>query len=281
MTTTEINDRGKKGRGAPYDGALKMLRLASHRQLCARVGKPVPDTARIEKEVELPGFALRVDLILHVGPHQLMHIEFETRPGRDLAQRLLYYASRMLRLDKHCRIVQIVVILGPHGDSTGIWEQDGIRIQFEVIKLREEDPEWLLASADIAPFAALGRAANKKERIDLLSRAFTVLSRAHLTDEYRRDLVYVAAVLAGIYLSTDQVKTAWKESAMGNSLAHLPEFLRDYAKELEIEMLTSMIRRKFGDAPDIDQVAQRLASLGSEAAADALFDAKTLDELRG
>lgn len=123
MTTTEINDLGKKSRGASYDGALKMLRLASHRQLCARVGKPVPDSARVEREVELPGFPLRVDLILHVGPHQLTHIEFETRPGPDLGQRLLYYASRMLRLDKHCRIVQIVVILGPYGDATGTWER--------------------------------------------------------------------------------------------------------------------------------------------------------------
>lgn len=214
MTTTEINDLGKKSRGASYDGALKMLRL-----------------------------------------------------------------------DKHCRIVQIVVILGPYGDATGTWERDGVRVQYEVLKLREEDPEWLLASADTAPFAALGRAANKKERIGLLSRAFTVLLGADLMDEYRRDLVYVAETLAEIYLSDDQIKTAWKDSAMGNGPATLSRFLRnhahEYKAEAEVAMLMSLIRRRFGDAPDIEQIAMRLDSLGGGVMAmNVVLDAETLDELR-
>ncbi|WP_163511733.1 hypothetical protein [Fodinicola acaciae] len=295
--TTDDGTGEKKSRGSPYDTALKLLRPQSYQQLCAWLGTPLPDHIDVRKEQELEGPRLRVDLVIRLAPTNWLHIEFESRPTTETALRMLLYASRMLHLNPKIRLRQVLVILGPHGDVPETWQRDGIAIRFRVFKLRETDPEPLLACAGTAPFAALGRAANRKKRVRLLARALLVIWHSDCSRDYCRDLMHVAVTLAEIYLSDAQIDSAWEESVLPYARTTLSRYMRNHLGEIiaeskaegraegkaeaAIATLAMLIRRRFGDVPDTDQITTRLAPLGLDAAANAVLDAKTLDELRG
>jgi hypothetical protein len=294
MTTKEIDDLGKKkNHEAPYDTGFKMLPRESYQDMCAWMGEPVPDDLRVSKEVDLAARPLRADLLIHAAPNRLIHVEFETRPDGTIGVRMFHYASMTLRLNKNCRLEQHVLVLGPTGNPPGVWEQDGVRVEYKVHKLREKDPEVMLASLGMAPFAVLGRAENNGEaRIRLLSRALTRIWQADAAEDYRDNLMYVASTFAEIYLSGDQVDVAWKESKVPYaSKADFVEsrYLRNHInkrcdetrKETEAEMLAAVLRKRFGDASDLASVAARLVSMERFAAIDTIFEAGTLDELRG
>jgi hypothetical protein len=79
----KLDDLGKRGRGTPYDNAVKMLEERERVLMCRWMGASMSPRSRKTGE-DLRANPLRVDYLMHSGKLQLTHVEFERKSSRDL-----------------------------------------------------------------------------------------------------------------------------------------------------------------------------------------------------
>jgi hypothetical protein len=124
---------------------------------CELLGVEVAGRPEVLPSVFSPGI-LTADLLLRVGPGRLAHVEYVRRASSDLAVRMLGYRWAVMREREGELLSQHVIVLGEgwvrgHDDL----EQNGFRLDLNVIYLREVDPAGWLQNPSLAPLAALGR----------------------------------------------------------------------------------------------------------------------------
>ncbi|HEY7355821.1 MAG TPA: hypothetical protein VH590_05110, partial [Ktedonobacterales bacterium] len=136
-----------------YDEALKELLLASHDAFLSLIGPGLIWVDTLSEE--LPAGARRADLVWLVedaeGHRLILHIELqvklETDPDKDIRERMAEYALRLIRRD-HLPVYSILIFLKPVAtlepflDKT--WNGKGLRFDFEIIRLWEQQPEVVL-----------------------------------------------------------------------------------------------------------------------------------------
>jgi hypothetical protein len=270
-----------------YDDAVKAVCALDLAGLCNWLGVKVasPTTPLRLAESAPPTTTRQMDLLVAVDDETVLHVEFQTRPERRFAQRMLDYWLRIdASLDRPgLRIIQHVIQLGDgHIEDTLV--RDDIVFSYDVHRLCDEDPEQFLVDPGLVPFAALA-GNDPARRPDQLRRALAVV--AAVEDARGREVLARATVeLAAIRLGAATISTTWKESPMP-----IPSVLSKlYDEGLEeglekgrekglIEAVASLLRIRFGDDPGVDALASRLAALGATKAMAAVERAGSLDEL--
>ncbi|WP_344309936.1 hypothetical protein [Fodinicola feengrottensis] len=273
-----------KGHGSRYDNATKLLSADERAELCRWLGATVPSLARVASE-DLAANPLRVDYLMHTGKRQLTHVEFERRPTADLGRRMFCYLGRLQERHRGYHIEQFVVVLAD-GNPPEEWELGGARVRYRVHKLREQDPDSLLARPATAPFAVLA-CAEPAGRLALLTRVLKAIWDFDYDEGRRKTLVEMAATLAEIYLTFEEVEVAWKESAMLYPMTEGKIYRHVYAEgedkgraEERAEMIVAMLEERFGGDPGIVLIAARLSALDRREAYRLVWAAESLDDLR-
>ncbi len=115
-------------------------------------------------DTELAAETQRADsVILHAGsatkPNQLLHLEFQSRPDRQMPERMLEYWIRLWRL--HGKPIHQVVLYLKKTNSPLV-QVDQLQVgdtrhRYGVVRLWEQDPQPLLQNPALLPLATLAR----------------------------------------------------------------------------------------------------------------------------
>jgi hypothetical protein len=266
-----------------YDDAVRALCAVDLTGLCGWLGADVrkrPEPLRLSESAP-PTSTRQLDLLVGVGDGTLLHVEFQTRPERRFAQRMLGYWLR-IEAQQEFRgheIHQHVVLLGD-GDLDRRLTRSGLDFAFELSRVRDEDPERFLTEPGLVPFAALGRVPDRL-RPAVLRRALGIVAGVDDPD-HRHNLARATVELAHVRLDPATINLTWEESAMPIPSLLNKLYLEGEAKgraEERVAMLASMLRRHFGDDPRIVATAERLGRLDSDEAIDVVERATSLDDI--
>jgi predicted transposase YdaD len=283
--------------GPIYDNAMKAMCAAVPDALCRWLGVEVDgEVSSVRLAETVPALAARqVDALVAIGDALLLHIEFQSHGESAYGLRMLDYRLRLYRRTEMVgrELSQHVVMLGPGRVDEGIHDRQldyGYRVHY----LAEQPVEPLLADPALAPLAPLAHVADR-DRPLVLRRALDLIA-ALADDHLRTVLAYAAIDLAGLRLGRDIIDTTWEDTAMP-----IPSLLkRTFEEGREVgrekgrregreegreagrqEMVTGMLRHRFGSDPRLQKIARRLASLDLDVYLDRLDKAESLDDLAG
>jgi hypothetical protein len=240
---------------------------------------------------------LTADCVWLVGG-ELVQIEFESRLLADIGWRLQEYRGRLRMRTEYrgCRLHQHVLVLGggspaglPHCRAPRIEvvhrDHDEALLRYQVILVRNIDPEALLADPVAAVFAPLGRCPSR-HRLAVVRKAIAVIRDGCADGREVERLAACLRGLAGFRIDdTDTIDSVlarelkmsieWKRSStVGPLLIEAEE--RGEARGRMLGMLDAL----FGPDPRIDNdLAERLICLPDLARRARL--APTLDHLLG
>jgi hypothetical protein len=256
-----------------------------------------------------PAVTLSADLVARVGPRRLLHVEYVGRPAADLRDRMALYWALLRREHPGHRVLQFVIVMG-RGTVRDAPEVGVSFPDLQVIYLRDVDPERFLRTpgAGLAPLAVLARGADH-ERVRTLGAAVRVIRR----DGGVRsgELFQLATGLARIALDRPTIEAIAKEAGMtlrelADQLAefykdsYVGEIVKERSRELGLEegreqgleegreqgreqgragVLIAVLRSRFGDHPDNDEVAHRLAGWDPALAVTAITSAAAPSDL--
>ena len=255
--------------GQVYDRAVRQVVGVDPAAFCRLLGVPVPTASPAALAARYPQPTLEADLVLRTGPGELLHVEYQRRAGPGLARRMLAYRAAIMTAYPGEELEQVVLVLGDgRMDSVDDPREGGFRLGCRVVHLRDVDPEDLLARPATAPLAVLGRGGP-----EVRARAFLRALRlvAGEAGAHAKVLVEAASVLATIRLDRPMIEKIREEAGMTvESVADFwaeTEFgrvLQQRAREEGLERgrlqaLAALLRVRFGDGPDVEEAAGRLA----------------------
>ena len=254
-----------------------------------------------------PGRVLEADLLVRTGPGRLLHVEYQLRAEPGLAVRMLRYRAAIAAAYPGHELEQVVVVLR-HGrlDSADSRQDGGFRLGCREVRLRDLPPEVLLRDPGTAPLAVLARG-DATVRVRAFGRALEVIAGLG-PGETAAELAEVASVLATVRLSPRTIEKIRKEA--GVTLDDIVDFygqtfiadiFKEQGKELgkaegleqgreqgleqgleqgRAESLRALLVERFGEHPDVDAVAARLAA-GHDVAASfrAVLKAGSVEDL--
>ena len=236
------------------------------------------------------GPLMHADLVVSVGSERLMHVEYETSPQPDFAQRMLEYRTRIMGEYPGVRLTQHVIVLGD-GRAQGYDDVEayGIALELHRVYLREHDPAEYLKDPLLALFAVLARG-SRREREQSLGAAMRLLrdSGHPLASRWYA----CAKTVAGIRLDGSTINRIEKESMMDlhptvvdffreqKCVQRMVEEGKEQGKLLTRErFLLVLLRTRFGDCPDAEIAARRLVDWDEEAAIAAITAAADVASL--
>ncbi len=238
---------------------------------------------------------LHLDLIIAIGAERVMHVEYETRPRRGLADRMYDYRARLKREHPGRRLTQHVIVLGDgkvigHDD----YEANDFVLNLRPIYLREHDPSEYLADPFLAPFATLARG-SPQQREQSFAAALRLLGRS--AHPLANLWILCAVSLARLRLDGSTIDRLRREEHM-MSLHPFAEFLRkdtwgqqlmDLGREEGLEkgreagcewILLALLRIRFGNSPETEAAARVLSGWdNAEAVIAAISAAGSPEEL--
>ena len=166
-----------------------------------------------------------------------------------------------------------------HDDLAG----NGFELELQVVHLRDLDPEMLLADIRLAPLAVLGQG-SRADRTKVLGQALRLIEAAG--DSTVPERVKLTLTLATIRLDRPTIQRTLEEERMAQSIGEeiLDEVYGKPAREEGLQtgrigLLTTLLRERFGDRPQVDEAGRRLAELSDAQAVRAVNAAADLDEL--
>jgi len=183
-------------------------------------GTPAPVTQGwqlLDRELSsAPLHADSVVLLPQAEGASILHLEFQTRPDRRIAERMLEYWIRLHRRF-HQPILQTVIHLKPTSSRLAWIEQlkvGGTRHKFSTLRLWEQDPEPLLADPTLLPLAVLAR--DPSHSGELLRRVGQRL-QAITEPNQKRITTSGCQLLAGLAFSPDVVQRLLAMSILEDS----------------------------------------------------------------
>ncbi|MBD1844267.1 Rpn family recombination-promoting nuclease/putative transposase [Cyanobacteria bacterium FACHB-63] len=192
------------------------------------------------KPSELSLDPIRADaLILLQSDNTVLHLEFQTRPDKDIPFRMLDYRVRVYRKYPDKAMQQVVIYLQPSG--SGLVRQTRFVMQrtqheFDVICLWEQPTELFLQYPGLIPFAALGRSDSEIA----LRQASEVIDG--ITDStIRANLSAASAILAGIRLEDEIIYRILRRDVMQESSVYRSIFAEGEEKK-QREIALNLLR---------------------------------------
>ena len=182
------------------------------------LGEPKGLTKLAATELSLE--PIRADsLIMLQSEDVVLHLEFQTVPREEIPFRMADYRLRVYRKYPNKDMRQVVIYLKETGSDLvqeNSFTISGMRHEFEVIRLWEQDYSNFLDFSGLLPLAVLGRS---NDRTQTLREISSVIS----TIEDRRqqsNITAATSILAGLVLEKDVVRGILREEIMQESVIY-------------------------------------------------------------
>jgi predicted transposase/invertase (TIGR01784 family) len=182
------------------------------------LGEPIILTELKPSELSLD--PIRADaLILLESDESVLHLEFQTRPKRDIPFRMLDYRVRVYRCYPDKAMRQVVVYLQPTGSDLvrqNSFMLERTRHEFDIVCLWEQPAEVFLQYSGLLPFAALGQSADAEATLRQVAQAVD-----QITDPaVQANLTAASAILAGIKLEEEVIYQLLRRDIMQESVIY-------------------------------------------------------------
>ncbi|MCC5646048.1 Rpn family recombination-promoting nuclease/putative transposase [Nostoc sp. CHAB 5824] len=204
------------------------------------LGKSITLTELKPSELSLE--PIRADaLILLESDDSVLHLEFQTRPKRDIPFRMLDYRVRVYRRYPDKRMRQVVVYLQPTGSDRvrqTSFSLERTRHEFDAVCLWEQPATFFLQYPGLLPFATLSQTIDPEATLRQVAQTINQISDP-IT---QANLTAASAILAGIKLEEDVIYRLLQRDIMQESVIY-----RSIQEEAEArkqrEIAVNLLRR--------------------------------------
>ncbi len=262
-----------------FDNVCKFLaENYSNDFACWVFGEPKGLTVLTPTELSIE--PIRADsLIMLQSEDVVLHLEFQTVPRATIPFRMADYRLRVHRKYPNKDMRQIVIYLKETGSDLvqqNSFSISGMRHEFEVIRLWEQDYANFLNFPGLLPLAVLGQSDNPTQTLREVS---SVIDRI----EDRRQKSNIAAatsILAGLVLEKDVVRAVLREEIMRESVIY-QDIKAEGRKEEAISLVLRLLKKRIGEIrPEDESRITGLSVEQLEALGEALLDFSSSDDLR-
>jgi hypothetical protein len=270
--------------GPIYDRAMRTFAEDDPDAFCDWLGVPYESPVEVLSS-GFPAETLYADLVARVGPNEILHAEYIRTPTPDMAARMVSYLGQLMRQHPGCSIFQYAIVLGQGRLNPCTNPKTGFNLGLRTIYLRESDPAELMAYPNLAGLTVLAQGdthARGRALADAIQRV------RDLPEERQERLTNAMLVVATIALDRSTIDLIVKESGM--TIETVAEFysgtevgqeLRNQGREEgAARTLAALLRARFGDHPQVRDIAEHLAhALDDDASIRIVTEAHTLDDL--
>ena len=253
------------------------------------LGEAIALTQLSTKELSLE--PIRADsLILLASDEVILHIEFQTEPDPKMAFRMADYRLRVYRCFPQKQMRQVVVYLTPSGSELvyqTVFEIQGMRHEFEVIRLWEQPTESFLELTGLLPLAVLTQTSDQAQTLrQVASRIETIQEM-----QVQSNVAASAGILAGLLLERDFINQVLRKEIMKQSVIY-QEILQQGEQTGEERgvlkgalqegqsLVLRLLQRQIGSVPsEVEAQVQALELSQIEALGEALLDFSQLSDL--
>jgi predicted transposase/invertase (TIGR01784 family) len=169
---------------------------------------------------ELSVEPIRADSMILLTNHNLiLHVEFQTRPDREMGFRMLDYRVRAHRKFPNKQMRQVVIYLTPTNSDLATlttFELESTRHEFEVIRLWEQPASIFLESVGLYPFATLAQTDDP----ELVLRGVAARIEELPERKLQADISAMSYILAGLVLDRDRVGRIIRRDIMRESVTY-------------------------------------------------------------
>jgi predicted transposase/invertase (TIGR01784 family) len=253
------------------------------------VGEPIVLTELKPSELSLE--PIRADaLILLQSAEVVLHCECQTNPDSTMPFRMADYALRVYRRFPNKRLVQIVIYLR-QTDSERVYQTtfvaNGMRHEFQVVRLWEQPTEVFLQRPGLLPFAALSQTSDRASVLREVAQSIEELPDR----QQQSNLSAATGILAGLVLDKQVIRRVLRRELMQESVIYQElreearqevrqELLDEGRQEGERSLILRQLTRRVGDLPDSARShIDTLAITQLEALGEALLDFSSLADL--
>jgi predicted transposase/invertase (TIGR01784 family) len=196
------------------------------------LGKPISLTKLSPTELSLE--PIRADsLILMNSDELVLQIEFQTEPDPKIPFRLTDYRLRGYRRFPEKQMRQVVIYLKP--TSSGLvyqttFEIQGLRHEFEVIRIWEQPTQPFLESIGLLPLAVLTNTPDKAQTLREVAKRVEAISDLRV----QSNVAASAGILAGLLLEKGLINQVLRKDIMQQSVIYQEwkeEFLQEGRQE--------------------------------------------------
>ncbi len=242
-----------------------------------------PKGLTVLSPTELSLEPIRADsLIMLQSEDVVLHLEFQTVPRDEIPFRMADYRLRVYRKYPQKQMKQVVIYLKKTGSDLvqeNSFTISGMRHEFEVVRLWEQDYSDFLDFPGLLPLAVLGRS---NDRTQTLREISSVIDR--IEDKRAKGNVAAATyILAGLVLEKEIVSSILKEEIMRESVTYQDIKAQGKAegiKEGEISLVLRQLKKRIGEIRPSDE--SRITDLSVEqleALGEALLDFASSEDL--
>jgi hypothetical protein len=214
-------------------------------------------------------------------PDDIYHVEVQVKRTEDFQERMVaYWADLALKYRRAEHRIHQVVLWPLGGGYPGRFHRDQARLDYRSVNIPDDLDTGMLLAGPLAPLALW----SQKPPPDLAEQ---VADRIAATTEIQEQLVQIElGMLVGGSLAV-QVLEALRRRGMNNVLKQT-ETGREIAREnreqgLEqgrVDGMRALLRAKYGEFTDLDDLAQRLASRDHDENIARIIAGASLAELR-
>ena len=249
------------------------------------LGEPV-ELVRLEPSELLTSPIYADSLVLLESQSLVLQIEFQVEPKPEIPFRMADYAMRAYRRFPEKQVRQVVVYLrrsqSPLVAQT-TFERGETRHNFEVIRIWEQPVGQFQGLPGLLPFAVLGQTSDPVGMLRQVSEQIEAIGDLGA----RADVAASAAILAGLVLDKQLVRSVLREDVMKESaiyqdiVATAEERGRSKGKlEGELSLVLRLLRHRFGVlSPRVEQQISGLSLSALEELAEAFLDFSGEEEL--
>jgi predicted transposase/invertase (TIGR01784 family) len=276
-----------------YDNVCKLLCKRFPKQYAAWKIKNIAEPVTV-LEQELSIEPIRADSVIFLQtPERILHMEFQVNienSNPPLPLRMLDYWVRLYRQYRR-PVDQIVVLLKESPAAKALestFQFENTNHSYQVVRMWEEDTEWLIQDKALFPLAVLSHTSNSK---DLLNQVAERVKTIDNIDE-RKLISSCTQILAGLRYEAELIHQIFKEGMMRESVIYqeiLQEGLQEglqkglHAGRLEgrqkglqegqIAFILRQLQKKFGmSEPELREQLQHLPVNQLEELAEAILD---------
>jgi predicted transposase/invertase (TIGR01784 family) len=182
------------------------------------LGEPIALTKLSSTELSLE--PIRADSLILLNSDELvLQIEFQTEPDPKIPFRLADYRLRGYRRFPEKRMRQVVIYLKP--TSSGLvyqttFEIQGLRHEFEVIRIWEQPTQPFLESIGLLPLAVLTNTPDKAQTLRQVAKRVEAISDPRV----QSNVAASAGILAGLLLEKGLINQVLRKDIMQQSVIY-------------------------------------------------------------
>ncbi|WP_017324142.1 DUF4351 domain-containing protein [Synechococcus sp. PCC 7336] len=246
------------------------------------LGEPV-EFARLEPSELLSSPIYADSLVLLESEDLVLQVEFQVEPKVEIPFRMADYAIRGFRRFPNKTVRQVVIYLrrsqSPLVYQTS-FDRDGIHHEFEVIRIWEEPASQFQELPGLLPFAVLAQTSDRERTLRQVSERIEAIGDR----EQRGDVAASTAILAGLVLEKELIRSVLREDVMKESVIYREivstaeargrsEGRQEGRREGELSLVLRLLKHRFGElAPELLLQVESLSLDSLEELGEALLD---------